>query len=146
MRRKRIKIITASIGLLLVLASVSFTHKYKIIYIKGASMEPSLHKGQLLIANKQFSSINYSDIIVVKTKDYGIIIKRIAGMSGDKVNSENDCLKINDLTYQNYHYDFDNEIILKENELFVIGDNYNSSVDSREFGPVHKKNILAIIE
>lgn len=146
MCRKRIKIITLFTLILLVVFSILFTLKFKIVVVSGNSMEPTLYNKQILIAKKQFDDIKYSDIIVLKVEDYGIIIKRVVGMSGDKITSENGLLKINNLVYSNYHYHFENTIILDKNELFIIGDNYGSSIDSRDFGSVKKENIIAKVQ
>lgn len=33
---------------------------------------------------------------------------------------------------------------LKENELFLLGDNLEDSLDSRDFGPIHVKNVIGV--
>ena len=75
MCRKIIKIITLFTLILLVVFSILFTLKFKIVVVSGNSMEPTLYNKQILIAKKQFDDIKYSDIIVLKVEDYGIIIK-----------------------------------------------------------------------
>jgi signal peptidase I len=46
----------------------------------------------------------------------------------------------------NYILDNMREINLRDDEYFVIGDNRDFSSDSRFFGPIHRKNILAKAE
>ena len=80
------------------------------------------------------------------------LIKRIIGLPNDKIKVENGKLYINNKEYlENYinsytaSYDFD-EITLKDNEYFVMGDNRYNSYDSRNFGTITKNNIIGRVE
>ena len=78
-------------------------------------------------------------------------IKRVVAVPGDKVVVKNGHLYVNDkLYYDEDKYDIieyagflENEIILANDEFFVLGDNRNNSEDSRHgnIGPVKRDNI-----
>lgn len=123
-----------------------FFHNNIIIYVDGNSMSPVLENKQLVLASKNCSGINYSDIIIVKASDKKKLIKRVAALSGDTVGSLNGKLIINDIVMNNYDYETDNvKYTLSDEEVFILGDNYNDSIDSRVFGPVYKEDIVAVI-
>ena len=82
---------------------------------------------------------------VVKT-DNNRIIKRVIGLPGESVMYEEGKLYINGKCVEDSYSlsstkDFDN-IVLKEDEYFVLGDNREVSKDSRMIGPVKKEQIL----
>ena len=91
------------------------------------------------------SGIDRFDIVVVKT-DNNRIIKRVIGLPGESVMYEDGKLYINGKYVEDSYSlsetkDFDN-IVLKEDEYFVLGDNREVSKDSRMIGPVKKEQIL----
>ncbi|MDD4332980.1 MAG: signal peptidase I [Patescibacteria group bacterium] len=130
-------------------------------YVKGASMEPNFYDHEYLIINEisyRFEEPKRGDIIVFKypknPQEY--FIKRIIGMPGEKVQIKDGEIKIFNNTYvdgvvleesyleQNLKTYSSNEdiISLGENEYYVLGDNRNSSKDSRSFGAVDKSFIV----
>ena len=123
-------------------------HNYEIIKVQGQSMAPTLHHGQFLIADKTYGNLDYSDIIIFdinKSEFSGRAIKRIAAMQGDSIKIEHHQLLINDSIIQDYECALENiEYTLNEGELFVLGDNSEGSTDSRDFGPISIKNVIAV--
>ena len=90
-------------------------------------------------------------IIVLKYQNNDLI-KRVIGLPKDKIKVENGKLYINNKEYkENYinsytaSIDFA-EITLKDYEYFVMGDNRYNSYDSRNFGPITKRNIIGRVE
>ena len=112
-------------------------------------MEPTLKNGQITIIKKYNLEFNYNDIVVIK-KDNKIIIKRLVGLPKDKVKIDN-YLYINGEKYDDIltkNGEFSNEeIILNEDEYFVLGDNREESIDSRynEIGIIKRKEIIGKI-
>jgi len=120
-------------------------------------MSPELISGDRIIVNKMIynfgGNINIGDVIIFKSnKPENInIIKRIAALPLDTVLFDAKNIFVNGRAvryndYKNIHQIGDDilmeEIILNENEVFVIGDNFSNSIDSREFGVVDISNIL----
>lgn len=129
-------------------------------YVKGASMEPNFYDKEYLIIDEisyRFHEPARGDIIVFKyprnPEEY--FIKRIIGLPGERVqikdgfayvyNKENpQGIKLEEtyLPAGDKTYGLNEEIVtLSDSEYYVLGDNRNSSKDSRSFGPVDKKLI-----
>lgn len=109
-------------------------------------MHPTLQDKEFMILNKISlkQGINRFDIVVVQENNK-YIIKRVIGLPGESVMYKDNKLYINGKVVEdNYSKtttnDFDN-VILGENEYFVMGDNRAVSSDSRIIGPVNIKNI-----
>lgn len=126
------------------------------IEVDGPSMEPTLHNGDYMIAEKisyRFSSPQRFDIVIfhaTEDKDY---IKRIIGLPGEVVEYKDDKLYINDQFIEEpylaehlaqlqsdtlYTVDFNltEDIIgqhqtIPEGYYLVLGDNRSNSTDSR---------------
>ena len=116
------------------------------IRVNGTSMYPTLQDKEFMILNKISlkQGINRFDIVVVQENNKHII-KRVIGLPGESVMYKDNKLYINGKVIEdNYSKtttnDFDN-VVLGENEYFVMGDNRAVSKDSRIIGPVNIKNI-----
>lgn len=127
-------------------------------YVKGASMEPTFHDHEYLIIDEisyRFHAPQRGDIIVFRypqdPQEY--FIKRVIGLPGEKVevkdgqvyiyNDQNpDGFVLDESAYLASDvktYDVTDQIVsLNSDEYFVLGDNRNSSKDSRSFGAVNK--------
>jgi len=129
-------------------------------YVKGASMEPNFYDKEYLIIDEisyRFHEPARGDIIVFRyprnPEEY--FIKRIIGLPGEKIqikdgftyvynqeNSQGVKLEETYLPTGDKTYGLNEEIVtLSGSEYYVLGDNRNSSKDSRSFGPVGKKLI-----
>lgn len=116
------------------------------IRVNGTSMYPTLQDKEFMILNKISlkQGINRFDIVVVQENNK-YIIKRVIGLPGESVMYKDSKLYINGKVIEdNYSKtttnDFDN-VVLGENEYFVMGDNRAVSSDSRIIGPVNIENI-----
>lgn len=116
------------------------------IRVNGTSMYPTLQDKEFMILNKigLQKGINRFDIVVVESNGK-YIIKRVIGLPGESVMYSDNKLYINEKVVEdNYSKseteDFEN-VVLKEDEYFVMGDNREVSKDSRVIGPVNIKNI-----
>lgn len=130
-------------------------------YVKGASMEPSFYDHEYLIIDEisyRFDEPKRGDIVVFKyPKDPSLyFIKRIVGLPGETVEisdskvyihpaatgapkfilGEENYLSAEVSTFGNKNW------ILGAGDYYVLGDNRESSLDSRTFGPVFRELIV----
>lgn len=130
-------------------------------YVKGASMEPTFYDHEYLIVDEityRLHQPERGDVVVFRyprnPQEY--FIKRVIGLPGEKVQiKDNDIVIFNNerpegfALAENYiptevkTYSLTEDVItLGKNEYYVLGDNRNSSKDSRSFGPVNKSFII----
>lgn len=117
------------------------------VIVNGPSMQETLHTNDILILRRT-SKINRYDIVVANHNG-DKLIKRVMGIPGDKVKCVSGTIYVNNEEVSNYGYgtSFDfAQVILGENEYFLIGDNREDSLDSRYFGPVEKSNISGVAD
>lgn len=124
--------------------------------LTGRSMEPTITYGATNINQLYVSDIRRGDIVSISTgglaidiadKDY--ITKRVIGIPGDIIIFYKNNLYVNgEIQDEKYikgpMIDNSNEItLLKDNEFYVLGDNRNRSLDSRNFGPIKNTDIFS---
>lgn len=122
--------------------------------VPTGSMLPTIQLEDRLIVDKiyfkRFDEIKPGDVVVFHpppeanaTDDY---IKRVIGLAGDKVEIRNRVTYVNDQPLDEPYvtdparYDY-GPVIVPEDSIFVMGDNRNSSADSREWGFLPVENI-----
>ncbi len=132
--------------------------------VHGESMMPTIENGERLIINKigyEFSEPDRFDLVVFHANEESDYIKRIIGLPGDYIEYEDDTLYING-EKQTEEYltpfknqmggdDFTNDFTLEEitgetevpeGKVFVLGDNRQNSMDSRQLGFIDMNEIV----
>ena len=112
-----------------------FYFNFKTIEVQGDSMLPNLKPGQRLLVSKAYwfvGEIKLKDVIVIENENE-IIIKRVYKLAGEKV----DILNVPfswDITQGDY--------IVPEGTVYVLGDNWSVSQDSRHYGPFDLTDVI----
>lgn len=124
----------------------------------GDSMEPALHNGQEILMNRilyRISTPKRGDVVVFLpngNQNTHFYVKRVVGLPGETVQIREGNVYIDGtLLEENELFDkiadpgiAQNELLLEGDEFFVLGDNRNSSEDSRSgnIGAVKKDDII----
>ena len=142
-------------SMIIIIIQLIFT-SYK---VNGDSMNPTLEHGdRVLVMKLNYINIPFRDkkiiinnpkkgsIIAFKKLDEDVeLVKRVIALPNEKVDIKNKIVFINDEIQERGfgvtlpHSDF--PIIIQNNCIFVMGDNRNSSNDSRRFGCIPIENI-----
>jgi signal peptidase I len=131
----------------------------KPFYVKGASMEPNFYDHEYLIINEisyRFNEPERGDAVVFRypfdPSQY--FIKRIIGLPGEKIKlsagkiyitpagSSQEGLLEEDYLLPAMKTLGSIELILAEDEFYLLGDNRLASLDSRAFGPIKRSHIV----
>lgn len=131
--------------LLGVFAAMLLLSALALLYIRqytvtGVSMEPTLMAGDRVFY-VGFTEANYGDLVIFDAGDlYGLVIKRVAGLPGDRVEVTADGhLLRNGITVDEGYIIPDSlgnsamaEANVESGKLFLLGDNRAASIDSRD--------------
>ena len=126
--------------------------------IKGTSMEPNFPNGEFLLTDKityRFNDPQRGDVIVFEAPGTNgdEFIKRIIGLPSEKVSINENQIYINEkllnesyigsavLTRPGNFLQDRQEVVVPNDNYFVLGDNREASSDSRTWGFVPKENI-----
>ncbi len=124
-----------------------------IFKVPGASMSPTLQKGDVVFAKLSTSYIpKRSDVIVFKSpyNETLSFIKRVIAFGGETIEIKEGEIYINNIRlntsqFNNIQYNSTVEFgpyLIPNDSLFVLGDNSLDSRDSRYFGAIKPTNVI----
>ena len=119
---------------------------------QGFSMAPYINDGNIVLVNrlyKNFFPLNKQDVIVFYNNGQESI-KRIYGLPGETITISNGNLYIDDIQVESEDLknslssNIDQNVKLGDDEYYVLGDNLDSSKDSRfaDVGNISRKDII----
>lgn len=126
--------------------------------VEGQSMEPNFHNNDYLITEKvsyKFRDPQRGESVILHPPDNTGVnyIKRVIGLPGDIIKIMDGNVFVNGKALKEPYLSTNEEtltiqgeptdIVLKEGEYLVLGDNRNHSRDSREIGAIPKSNIVS---
>lgn len=141
-KKKVLLIISCTIVLALVLM-LTFFMNFSLIY--GTSMEPTYKTGAIVWYEKiVLDNIERYDVIVLKHNKEKCI-KRVIGLGGETIEIKNNIIYIDDVALdendvKGVSFDLEKTQIAI-GSYFVIGDNRESSIDSRDYGSIEQSAI-----
>ncbi|MDP6453076.1 MAG: signal peptidase I [SAR202 cluster bacterium] len=155
---------------------LTLTYGVQNIRVSGSSMEPTLHDGEFMLANKlvylrfnpdnlrkwlpfisvegdepvfAFHPPSQGDVVVFSRESSatGYYVKRVVGVAGDTVEIRRGQVFINGTAQLEPHItsasrDSFGPLMVPPHSYFVLGDNRNSSTDSRKWGPIPEESIV----
>jgi signal peptidase I len=125
------------------------------IRVESVSMLPSLQEGEFVVVNRVIYLLDQperGDIVVFRfpLDENRRYIKRIIGKPGDTVMVLDGIVYINgdqiDEPYISAAPRYSGEWTVEQGELFVLGDNRNNSLDSKNWGTLPAENVIGRAE
>ena len=123
------------------------------ISVRGVSMQSTLYDGDKIMVSRFMGKLGMyesGDIVVFRDNVQGetrSIVKRIIAMENDEVYISGGRVYVNGMpvpeAYINGYTEGNLDIIVPKGCIFVMGDNRESSFDSRQYGSVSKTKVSA---
>ena len=143
--------------LIMIVAWYVSRYHYQLMMIQGNSMYPSYHNMQVVVLDKHSDTYTYGEVIAFWCDGLeAVLVKRVVACQGDTVLIENGRLFVNgvesELFEQDTIFDYagiaETEVVLQNEQYFVIGDNIAESRDSRyeDVGVIFWENIIGKIK
>lgn len=149
--KEKIREVVPYLPLILTVAAL-FINTFVIGFVRtsGKSMIPTVPQGSFVLAKKLIFSIDRDDIVIAHA-DGITVIKRAIGLPGETVHiCEDGSILINGKkiadefpsAWEESAPFVGKDVVLADDEYFLIGDNRPNSRDSRYFGPIHRNRIF----
>ena len=125
--------------------------------VQETSMEPTVEPRDYLLMSRQayrFGELEHGDIVIFKSElkldesHNKLLIKRVIGLPGDTIAVHDGEVYLNGEALEEPYIavggtpGYVEETTLGSNDVFVMGDHREVSVDSRSFGPIDKDTIV----
>lgn len=121
------------------------------VRVDGFSMRPTLQDGEYILVNKlayKTGEPHRGDIVVFifPVDPQEDLIKRVIGLPGETVAIHNGTVSVNGIQLAEPYIAsppaYNDEWIVPEGQLFVLGDNRNDSRDSHQWGFLPIENVI----
>ena len=141
----------------LIFCVILFSFFVRLIDVSGPSMNPTLYDGNKMLVSDLFFKPHRGDVVIFKTDNYDpekALVKRVVATEGQEINIdfENGVVYVDGQPIDEPYVaepihaklDFIGPKTVPEGCVFVLGDNRNSSRDSRysQIGMVDERMIL----
>lgn len=139
------------------------------LYVPSPSMEPALQRGDRILVRRSYDSseqladrIDRGDVLVFRAPAKGspLVVKRVIGLPGEEIQAVDGLIAIdNEKTLEEkWLPEIEREpgtpgansvdierTFLERDEVYLLGDNRDNSIDSRRFGPVKLDRVVGTV-
>ena len=137
-----------AVAVAFIVSYVLFTQRLQ----QGFSMAPYINDGNIVLVNRLYRNVFllYKNDVIVFNNNGQDSIKRIYGLPGETITISNGDFYIDDIKIENDNLknslssNIDQNVKLGEDEYYVLGDNLDSSKDSRfaDVGNIKRSDIV----
>jgi len=148
--RRLIRRIRVVLGVAVLLAVV-FTLVLGVLLQGDDGMRPAYKKGQPVLYLRVTGTVKRGDLVCLRLPDGTPVVRRVAAAAGDSVDVRDGIAYINGIAERG-SYSFTRTdprpegpvypVILRQGELFVLGDARETALDSRSFGLIRTEELL----
>ncbi|MBQ0078598.1 MAG: signal peptidase I [Eubacterium sp.] len=138
------------IGIVVIATLVVFNVIVGVSRVSGESMNPTLEDNQVVFYLRLSDNYHNGDIVSIKMPNGDKYVKRIIASPGDTIDISDGAVTVNGQVLSEEYaqgitdkgiYEISYPYQVEQDMFFVLGDNRESSVDSRTFGPVVRSSI-----
>lgn len=119
-------------------------------FVKGNSMLPTLHNDEIAFYTRIIPRFERGDVLSVRMPSGDYYVKRVIAVGGDTIDIRDGQVYVNDEAIDEPYVNgrtrtkvggVEFPYTVEEGKVFVMGDNREESMDSRDFGAVIRKQI-----
>jgi signal peptidase I len=135
---------------LVLVASVAGWLPWQVMRVGSSSMEPTIPSSAVVLVDRWSDGIDRMDVVVVDPPD-GVgpqLVKRAVAVGGDEIAIEDGVLVVNGSPVCEPSIDpalidaeYFGPVTVPAGDLFLLGDNRQTSIDSRAFGTVRADEV-----
>ena len=148
--RGLIRRIRVSVGII-ILAIAAFSLVMGFALVRDNGMGPTVKSGSLVAYLRLSRDFRRGDAVCIRLPDGNTAVRRVVAVAGDSVELRNGLTYINGLAERG-SYSFTRTdprpegitypVILRQGELFLLGDAREEAYDSRDFGVVKTSDVF----
>lgn len=152
-RRRRWPGVLAGAVALALVASVTGVLPVRVMRVGSDSMSPTLAAGDLVLVQRGDGAVQRKDVVVVDHPDTGaLLVKRAVAIGGDRLAIEDGVLVVDGEPVCEPGIDsarldgvWFGPVTVARGEVFLLGDDRASSIDSRAFGTVPADEVTRLV-
>lgn len=150
---RRWSTVLAVVLTLTVASSVVGLLPIQVVRVTSASMAPAIGDGDLVLVEHAPGPIARRDVVAAVHPDTGEqLIKRVVGLGGDRVTIQDGVLVVNGTPACEPSIDpegmdgaWTGTYSVPSGHVFLMGDERDFSIDSRDFGPVAVADVVGLV-